>query len=292
MRPVAMVVVVAALAALLTAFLAKSWLDRQTQPPQAAVESVTEILVASRDLAAGAVIQADDLRYETWPLTAVTPRLVVRHGSEDAKAGFVGQMARRAVAEGEPVTLQITLRSDAMGALAAMLTPGMRAVSIAITNTSAVSGFVTPGDRVDVVLGTDMQRINEGERQTGGAGIMMRFAAETVLSDVRVLAIDQQVARGRDGAAIQGKTATIEVTPKQAELLTTAGMLGTLQLVLRGQAGPEMVRDGELGFTADAEASKALQVVLGAKAMAKRPRGGGSTVQINRAGQITAQGFQ
>ncbi|MGE5504505.1 MAG: Flp pilus assembly protein CpaB [Actinomycetota bacterium] len=289
MRPVAIVlVVVAVLAAGLTAFLAKRWLDtqamRRAQMEQAAL---TEVLVAARDLPAGTTLQADDLRWERWPEAAINPRLVTRSTGDDARGQYTGMVTRRVLAEGEPFTPAATFRADSAGVLAGLLAPGMRAVSIGVTSASAVSGFITPGDRVDVVLAADVRK-TEGDSQDKG-GPIVRFAAETVLEDVKVLAVDQQIARGRDGGAIQGKTATIEVTPKQAELLTAASMLGQLSLVLRGyqaagEAKPAQPRDP---FTPDVEASKALQSVHAPKA---RPtHQGGSGVIINRAGSVSAQ---
>ncbi|MDO8608759.1 MAG: Flp pilus assembly protein CpaB [Phaeospirillum sp.] len=304
MRPIAIVLVVAALAAGLTGILAKAWLDRQAATSSASESlAVTEVLVTAREVAAGSVIVSDDLRYESWPNSLITPRLVVRGtGGEDPKAQLVGQVARRMLTEGEPFTAAATFRQDSAGVLAGVLAPGMRAVSIPITNPSAVSGFVTPGDRVDIILATDMQRaVDNADRQSAASGSILRFAAETVLADIRVLAIDQQIVRGRDGAAIQGKTATVEVTPKQGEILTTAGLIGTLQLVLRGlpdgnAAKPSPDEPPEQGFTADTETSKALQALVEGKIKKAEPvkassSGGGATVKINRAGTITSEGF-
>ncbi|CAA7616837.1 Flp pilus assembly protein CpaB [Magnetospirillum sp. SS-4] len=298
MRPIAIVLVVAALAAGLTAFLAKSWLDRQSAGPAAQAQAaMAEVLVAAREISPGTVLGADDLRYESWPSTAVTPRLMIRRDGDDPKAQALGLVARRALAEGEPFAIAATFRQDSAGVLAGVLTPGMRAVSVAITNASAVSGFITPGDKVDVVLSTDMQRVMEGgDREPAGTLLIQRYAAETVLADVRVLAIDQQITRGRDGAAIQGKTATIEVTPKQAEILTAAGMVGTLNLVLRGlpAAGGAAVAETEAdaaGFTSDTETSRALQALLGARTRPAKPSGGGGGgIQVNRAGIVTSEG--
>ncbi len=301
MRPITIVLVVAALAAGLTGILAKAWLDRQVvTSPTAEAVAVTEVLVTAREVDAGTVISSGDLRYESWPNSVVTPRLVVRRPGEDPMAQLIGQVSRRTLTEGEPFTAAATFRQDNSGILAGILTPGMVAISIAITNASAVSGFITPGDRVDVVLATDMQRaVEAADRQNSGGGPILRYAAETILSNVRVLAVDQQITRSRDGAAIQGKTATVEVTSKQGEILTTAGMIGTLQLVLRGLPDGKVVEPppegGEqAGFTADTETSKALQAMVDGKAKpAKAPSsgGGGATVKINRAGNITSEGF-
>lgn len=298
MRPIVIIVVVAALAAGGTAMLAKSWLDRQeARRAKAADEpAIVEILVINRDVPSGAALVGDDLRYESWPTAAVSPRLVTRKPGEDAKAAFVGMIARRSLAEGEPVSAATTFRPETSGVLAGLLAPGMRAVSIAITNPSAVSGFITPGDRVDVVLSTDIKKSREGADSEPNTELLLRYGAETVLADLRVLAIDQQITRGRDGAPIQGKTATLEVSPKQAEILTVAGMMGTLQLSLRPQRGdqsPQPAAPGEvLDFTADLEAGKVLQAVVGFKPKAERKAAPAPTgVRVNRAGQISSEGM-
>lgn len=284
MRPVAMIlVVVAVIAAGLVAFLAKRWVDAE-QARQGG-SRVVEVLVAAHDVQAGAVLQAGDLRYDKWPASVVTPRLATTAGGVDPKPGFVGTVARFALAEGEPVTQAAVFKQEGAGLLAAMLGPGMRAASVAITNPSAVSGFITPGDHVDVVLAADINK------QDGKAvGPIVRYASETVLHDIRVLAIDQQIARGRDGAAIQGKTATLEVTPKQAEVLVTAGMLGQLSLVLRSTArgGDDAVGEP---FTPDTEASKALLSAHGAPAAVEHRSGGGMAVKINRGGAVSSKSY-
>lgn len=296
MRPITIVLAVAALAAILTGFLAKLWLDRQAAARAAAPPAaVTDVLVTAREIPAGTVLAASDLRYEPWPNTLISPRLITRQGGDDSKAQAVGTVARRVLAEGEPFSMTATFRPDSAGVLAGILAPGMRAVSIAITNPTAVSGFITPGDRVDVLLATDISKTVEQTERKGAGGLMLRYASETVLSDVKVLAIDQQITRNRDGAGVQGKTATIEVTAKQAEILTTAELIGSLQLVLRGLPGAESPPSpDEIGFTSDTETSKALQmlgVVREKPAKSSSSSGGGERgIQINRAGTITTEG--
>lgn len=290
MRPAVLVMMIAASAAVLTAVLAKSWMDRQMpQPVENSAQATTEILVVARDVAAGTKLQTDDLRYEEWPEHNRTPRMIVRQPDSDPKSQYLGQIARRPLTEGEPLSGAALIRTEQMGVLAGMLTPGMRAVSIAITNPSAVSGFITPGDKVDIVLAADLQRMVE--QGTGGrTPAIQRFAAETVLTDIRILAIDQQIARAKDGNTIQGKTATVEVTPKQAEILTAVGMLGQLQLVLRGlpmdKPETETASLSETGFTGDVDSSKALKTLLGSKPVHGHAASG-SAITINRAGQIS-----
>lgn len=283
MRPTLIVALLAILAAGLTALLARSWLDKAGT---ASVEqaATAEVLVVARDIPAGTVLQTDDLRYDPWPLANLSPRLIKRNGAEDGRVAYAGKIARRQMMTGEPLAEEAIAKRDDAGLMASMLPAGMRAVSIPVTGPSAVSGFITPGDLVDVVVAADLARAMDGKTPIP-TGRLMRYAAETVLSDIRVLAIDQQVARAADGGAVQGKSATVAVTPKQAEILTVAGLLGPLELVLRGKSDdPEPpVR----GYSGDMEASLALRSLVG-------NHGGGAagpSVEVNRAGAISVEGF-
>ena len=288
MRPIAVILMVVALVASgLAAFLAKRWLTTSAERQEAAAQAV-EVLVAARDVPAGLVLQAGDLRWDRWPLSLANPRLVTRTAGQDPAARFVGRTVRFGLTESEPLSDAAVFKPEA-GVLAGMLAPGMRAISIAITTPSGVSGFVMPGDRVDVVLGADVAR-EQGKRVESGP--VAQYASETILEDVRVLAIDQQIARGRDGAAILGKTATLEVTSKQGEVLTTAGMMGQLSLVLRGP-GPDSGPAARPGtFTPDTEVSKALEAVRGSGTEGRSAiRHHGTAIRVNRGGSISTKSF-
>ncbi len=296
MRPIAVVlIVVAVVASGLAAFLAKHWMAASTAR-QVAQTATAEVLVAGQDIAPGTVLSAGDLRLDKWPQSTLSPRLVTAAGGRNPMPGYVGKVTRFALANGQPITADDVFQEGAAGVLAGMLAPGMRAVSIAISNPSAVSGFVTPGDHVDVVLAADIRR---DEGKTIEAGPIVQYAAETILEDVRVLAIDQQIARGKDSPAMLGKTATLEVTPKQAEILTTAAMMGQLSLVLRSIArAPAKVaaKNALLNgpFTADTEVSKALEAVH-AGAFAPAPESPkarrGPAVTVDRGGTISTTGY-
>lgn len=283
MRPVVLVAFLAIAAAGLTALLARSWLNNAATAPVEHAPTA-EVLVLARDVPAGTALQTDDLRYDSWPLANLSPRLIQRKGAEDGRPAYVGKIARRQMMTGEPLAEEAVAKRDDSGLMASMLPPGMRAVSISVTGSSAVSGFITPGDLVDVVVAADLSRTMEGKPAVP-TDRLMRYAAETVLRDIKVLAIDQQVARAADGGAVQGKTATVAVTPKQAEILTVAGLLGPLELVLRGKSeDPETpVR----GYSGDIETSLALRSLAG--------HGGGGparpSVEINRGGAISVEGF-
>jgi pilus assembly protein CpaB len=291
MKPGVIVIIVAVLAAGMAAMLAKVWLDRQSAAPRSEAPPSIEVMVMARNVAAGTALQVDDLRYENWPVSLSSPRLTLREGVADGRTAFAGQIARRALNEGEPFTAEATAKRENAGLMAAMLSPGMRAVSIAISNPTDVSGFITPGDKVDVVVAADLARAVEGERPPP-SDRLLRYSAETVLTDVRVLAIDQQYARNPDGGAVQGKTATIEVTPKQVEILTVAGLLGSLQLVLHGKDDGDSVPPHS--FSGDVEISAGLRNLLAGRPVATGGtvlRFHGPVVLVNRAGAVSTEEF-
>jgi len=284
MRPLAIVlVIVAVLAAGFTALLAKRWTDTQGAARPVLAADSAEVLVLARDVATGSALSDADLRYENWPAVNAG-RFMTRKDGDDPKARAIGSVARRPLSEGEPFTPSATFTRDGSGILAGMLAPGMRAVSVAISNASAVSGFVVPGDRVDVVLAADFQRA-DSEAAGKGGGAIVRYAAETVLADVKVLAVDQQFSKGKDGPTIQGKTATLEVSPDQAEILVTAGLMGQLSLILRGVGPQDAGTQAKRPFTADTQASAAMRALAGgsAKPAAKST---GSSIIINRGGAV------
>jgi pilus assembly protein CpaB len=289
MKPVvAIVAVVAVVAALITAFLAQQWVANQTARPVAAIRPPhQEVLVMARDVPAGTALTGDDLRSADWPMGAATRFAIPAEGN--AKDKYVGMIPRRPLFEGEPLIESAIVRPEA-GLLAAILESGMRAASVAITNASAVSGFIAPGDHVDVILAADFQRADQDA--VGKGGPIVRYAAETVLTDVVVLAIDQQISRGKEAATLQGKTATVAVSPKQAEVLATASMLGQLSLVLRPQETnttetQPAAAPGTKPYTPDIEASQAMRALTGGA-----PAGnGGSGIRINRAGVVSTRSF-
>src|SRR5207253_6652905 len=137
--------------------------------------------------------------------------------------------ARNPVGAGEPVTEAKIVAPGNRGFLSAVLRPGMRAISVPVTVTSGISGFIFPGDQVDLLI-TYLVPVtgNAG----GGGGSYEHKASETVLHDVRVIAIDQRL-ETKAGEALLAHTATLEVTPKQTEMIALAGEIGKLSLSLR-----------------------------------------------------------
>ncbi len=184
-----------------------------------------KVLVASSEIAAGTFVHADkQLAWADWVQSSITPSFITPevHKIEE----FNGGVARRTILVGEPITAASIVRANEGGFMSAVLTPGMRAVSIAVTLTSGNAGFIFPGDKVDLIL---THRI---PLKDGGSDVL---ASETFIEDVRVLAIDQML-NNPDNKAVVAKTITLEVTPKQVEMINVATNLGTISVSLRSLA--------------------------------------------------------
>jgi pilus assembly protein CpaB len=141
---------------------------------------------------------------------------------------FSGWVARQPIAGGEPITEAKIVAPGSRGFLAAVLRPGMRAISVPVTVTTGISGFIFPGDDVDIMITYAVP--NPKSADTGSK--YEHKAAETVLHNVRVIAIDQRM-ETKAGEALVGHTATLEVTPKQSEIIALASDIGKLSLTLR-----------------------------------------------------------
>jgi len=302
MRPIVIVLIVVALGiAGLTAAMIHRFLAVPPPGPsqvQKAVEpTAEEVLVAAADIAPGAVVKAEDVRYQLWPTTTADGGRLVRRGTaDDPKSGFVGTVARRRLLAGEPLTPDAVFRQDESGVMAGLLSPGMRAVSVPVSATSGTAGFIMPNDRVDVLLNQDLTTIAAAGGNQPLSYDIARFSSEIVLSNVRVLAVDDKMVKPDSAATVSAKTVTLEVTPKDAELLVTALRMGEVTLALRSLAQGEGGEATTVGYTADIEVSRALQAAVGR--LAARSQGsprplpkGGVEIRINRGGAISVQGF-
>ncbi len=202
-----------------------------------------KVLVATQDLDTGAFLDTAVLAWRDWPVEAV----VEAHVTEDkaAREDFAGSVARRPIAQGDPVTPEKIVQPGERGFLAAVLTPGLRAVSVAVNEVSGSSGLIFPGDRVDLILTQSIRQDDDTPAR--------RMAGETILDDVRVLAVGQNLSapdRGVDGELPVARTVTLEVTPAEAEKVAVARDLGSLALSLRSL--PERARTAEAGSTGGA----------------------------------------
>lgn len=221
-----------------TAFLARGWLDAQRaallasmQLPQeqgSPARPTTYVLVAQNHMPTGHFVQAEDLSWQAWPEDTLNSSYVRKE--EGSMELFVGTVVRTPMTPGEPITEARVVRPGERGFLAAVLNPGMRAVAAKIDATSGVAGFIFPGDRVDVILTHSIKII--GLHPTKKDKAITRKAGETVLHDIRVLAINQST-YNEEGQPLVGKTVTLEVTPKQAEMVRITAAMGSLSLSLR-----------------------------------------------------------
>ena len=211
------------------AILAKSILPAEpTQAVQQAPAFKTEdVLVAGTDLGLGKRVAAGDLRWQAWPADSLSARYITRARKPNALTDIVNTIAREPLMEGEPVNLNKLVRSDQGGFMSAILPRGMRAISIRISPETGAGGFILPNDRVDVLL----TREQSAQGSPGGAG--GGFSSETVLTNVRILAIDQTFAEEDGRQVVVGKTATLELTPTQAEVMALGERRGELSLALR-----------------------------------------------------------
>jgi pilus assembly protein CpaB len=230
-----LVLAIAVVAGGLAALLASGSDNTPPAAPAPVVQIDTvEVLVAKNDLPIGQKIGADDLRWQVWPAAAASGSAFIRRGD---RAGAIEQMTgaivRSPLIAGEPVRDGKLIKGQGSGYMAAILPSGMRAVSTEISPETGVGGFILPNDHVDVLL---TRRDREAERATG----MDAHVSETILGDIRVLAIDQTVEEKNGQRVVVGRTATLELTPRQVETLAVGRQMGTLSLALRSllDSGP------------------------------------------------------
>ncbi len=213
-----------------TAMAAKSLFSGAAAPQAQAAQQVPQgpkVLVAQRALPVGTIITADSISFQAWPKEMVQDAYFI-DGEADMNK-LLGTVVRYPITAGQPVTQGALVSPGDRGFLAAALGPGMRAVTIPVSQKTGVGGFVFPGDHVDLVL---TQTVGGGQQES-------LKTAETILRNVRVLATDQST----ETEIVEGKTVvrdfrtvTVEVTPKIAEKVAVAQTIGTISLSLRSLA--------------------------------------------------------
>ncbi|HEX7822243.1 MAG TPA: Flp pilus assembly protein CpaB [Sphingobium sp.] len=234
MEPKKIALLVGALViAIAAAFLARSMFagapapqaDAAAMPQQ---QSLQKVLVATKQLPVGTIIGPEEFRYQPWPEELIENAYFIEGKADQAK--LVGSVVRTAISAGQPVTQGAVIQPGDRGFLAAALAPGMRAVTLPVQMQASVSGFIFPGDHVDMMLTQTVPG--------GGDGPPLKVS-ETVLRNLRVLATDQRTnPLGEDGRPVimAYSNVTIEVTPRMAEKIAVAQTLGAISLSLRALA--------------------------------------------------------
>lgn len=214
-----------------------------TRPPPEAASAAkppppvtVSVLVAAHDIAAGNLLKPNDLSTKAVPVSSAASDATL--DNEDERRGLVGAMLRRGLSAGEVIRTADALRPGDHGFLAAVLKGDMRAVTVGVDAITGTAGLIWPGDRVDLIL---TQTIPDPALPVG-----RRIAAETVVSDVRVIAIDQRMVEGaaNSGPTPDARTITLEVNQTDAQAVQVAVRLGRLSLSVRPAEGATDVKSG------------------------------------------------
>ena len=221
-----LVLVVALLAGGIAAYLSLNVAPPPQEVPVAVVPQIdtTEVLVVSGDVGPGATLNAENVRWEEWPSSAVNPAFIDREAQPDAIEKLDGTIVRSQFFDGEPIRDGKLVRADS-GFMSAILPSGKRAVAVRVTAQSTAGGFILPNDRVDLIH--TVNQTSEGAT---------RFVSQTLLANIRVMAIDQTIEEQDGERVVVGKTATLELSPSEVELVASAEKEGSLSLSLRSMA--------------------------------------------------------
>jgi pilus assembly protein CpaB len=196
-----------------------------TQAPGLETE---DVLVAARDLPMGSVIADGDMTFEAWPRASATPATIRRSDGPAVLEDIKGSIARTNFLAGEPIRRDKLVKGPNSGFLSAILPSGLRAVAINVDSRGSTSAgnFILPNDHVDII-----HTYNDAEASKAtGTDV---YASETILANVRVLAIGPNVQEKNGEQIVAGETATLELDSHQAEIVTLAQRVGQLSLALR-----------------------------------------------------------
>jgi pilus assembly protein CpaB len=219
------------------AYLASGFDNKPAPAAEPAVTLQTvDVLVAKSDIGLGQTLKAEDMQWQSWPASTASNAFLRRSERPDAANQMVGAIARAPFISGEPIREQKLVKADGSGFMAAILPTGMRAISTEIAPETGAGGFILPNDRVDVILTKREKSADVNSTQDVVVSII-------ILTNIRVLAIDQ-APKEKDGQnSVVGKTVTLELKPEQTATLSAARQAGTLSLALRSITDVNMVEN-------------------------------------------------
>ncbi len=278
MSPMRLIILAVALfAAIAAAFLVRGIANQQPSAavgPAQTVEKIVEVevsqqkvLVAKTDLKVGTLLTPDEFRWANWPESTINPAYYTQDVAPDSMEELTGSVVRSAMYADEPIMPQKIVQKGDTGFMAALLSPGMRAMTIEISPESASAGFILPDDRVDIIL---TQLIE----YSGDEDLPPQLITHTIMENTRVIAIDQTFGDVDGIPTLTGSTATMEISQEQAELLANSQRSGTLSLTLRSAA--------DAGFN-DGQA-------LANRTLLNDLESGGRKVMIYRSNKVEAGG--
>lgn len=227
--------------------------------------------VAARPLPKGTLAREEDFTVRSVPPERVPLGAILE--TPETKAGLPGSLIRKFVEAGSAVTLQDILRPRDRGFLASVLAPDSRAISIKVDEESGVSGLIRPGDHVDLVLTQVFEKVD----------LARRALSETILRNVRVIAIDQEIVQGaRPISGMAGKqtqTVSLELTQEQVKKVIVAKQLGTLSLAVRAAVDQWDKADTGVMSSCDVSPELARQNAIAAQRTAVLIHSGGEVKQ-------------
>ncbi len=214
----------------------------QAPVAEAPKESIGEqILVITKDVPIGTLLDEKVLAWKNWPKDSLNKNYVQKAQNPKAIDEYKGAVARYPLTAGEPISITRVAKKDSGGVMAALLPKGKRAIAMQIDADKGAGGFILPNDRVDILL-------TRRERSGTAANTKENIVTETLLPNIRVLAIDQTIQEKEGEKVVVGRTATLELTPTQVETLSRAKLTanggGELSLALRSLADADKMDDG------------------------------------------------
>ncbi|OUS14332.1 Flp pilus assembly protein CpaB [Rhodospirillales bacterium 47_12_T64] len=252
-----------------TAFVANNWLKANKRPIRTAQSIAVEpqdeikILTAKIDIPIGKFVNENDFLWQSWPENFVSDYHLTKEKFKIED--LTGRVSRTSISIGEPINIKKLVKPGERGFLAAVLKPGHRALSVNISSETSVSGLVFPGDRVDMIVSMTIKGDEDSKKK--------RQASETILTNVRVLALGTALKTEAGKTNAGAKTVTVELTPPQVEIVSVSTLLGKISLALRPLAKDEeelqiLIETGDISedgspskgdsYTWDYEAAEAL----------------------------------